>query len=298
MAMKRAIGARGESATSASYSGGWSRGRRGAPLAVALLVALGLIALYTLYLRSDDISPDSVYGYAFAIGGTALLTLVGAGYVVRKRLRRNWAGLLHTALRWHIAGAGLALLLILMHSAGNFHPRTGTYALYSLLALVVSGIVGKLLDRVAPRLAARAALTTLTPTGEDRIEALAGTLRVKHTAARDSQSGQRGKRGKRKEPEHAPWDLAYYDLSATPSDIPNLIRIQTAAATQRPSASDGAMERAMASESAAIKRAIGMERLYLRLVRVWRYLHSALSLVTLGLILWHLEFAATLLLGK
>lgn len=295
MAMKRAGGGRGGSATSVSHNGGWSRGWRVGPLALALLVATGLVAVYALYLRSDDISPDSAFGYAFAIGGTALLALVGVGYILRKRLRRNWTGLLHRALLWHVAGAALALLLILMHSAGNFHPRTGTYALYSLIALVVSGIVGKLLDRVAPQLAARSALATLTPTGEDRLEALTGTLRARHPTARASQPGQRGNR---KEPEHAPWDLAYYDLSATSSEIPNLIRSQKAVEIQRPSALDTSTDRAMASESAAIQRAIGMERLYLRLVRVWRVLHSALSVLTLGLILWHLEFAATLLLGK
>jgi hypothetical protein len=54
----------------------------------------------------------------------------------------------------------------------------------------------------------------------------------------------------------------------------------------------------IASESAAIRRAIAAERFYLQLIRVWRYLHTALSVATLALILWHLEFAATLLLGK
>jgi hypothetical protein len=42
---------------------------------------------------------------------------------------------------------------------------------------------------------------------------------------------------------------------------------------------------------------MGMERLCLHLIRVWRYLHTALSVLTLILILWHLEFAATLLLA-
>ncbi len=62
-------------------------------------------------------------------------------------LWRGRFGLLHTALSWHVVGGILALALILAHSAGNYHPRTGSYALYSLIALVVSGIIGKQLDR-------------------------------------------------------------------------------------------------------------------------------------------------------
>ncbi|HEV7126384.1 MAG TPA: hypothetical protein VGN32_02960, partial [Ktedonobacterales bacterium] len=104
------------------------------------------------------------------------------------------------------------------------------------------------------------------------------------------------------------WDLAYYDLEAAPGEIPELLHARGAVGSQRDSTGDaGALaqplpsattKQAMASESAVIRRAIGRERLYLRLVRVWRYLHTALSIVTLGLILWHLEFAATLLMGR
>jgi hypothetical protein len=58
-----------------------------------------------------------------------------------------------------------------------------------------------------------------------------------------------------------------------------------------------AVEGALASEATMIRQEMGMERLCLHLIRVWRYLHTVLSVVTLALILWHLEFAATLLLA-
>lgn len=279
-------------------------GMRWSAALFSLLAGAVLAYLYVTYLRSGDVAPDSVYGYGFAIAGTALLALVGVGYVVRKRLHRNWSGLLHTALTWHVAGGLLGLALILMHAIGNFHPRTGTYALYALMALVVSGIIGRQLDRIAPRLAARAALSTLTPDGEERLEALVGVLR----ASRRNRRWQR-RSSSRPTKIDIPWDLAYYDLDAQPEDIPGLLTHPgihevgaDRAASRRPETKvsipmGDAAKDAMASESAAIRRAIGRERFYLRLIRVWRWLHTALSVVTLALILWHLEYAATLLMN-
>lgn len=283
------------------HGGGLSRGQRVA-LVLALLMAGGLISIYVAYLRSGDVAPDSAYGYVFAFAGTLLFLLVGAGYALRKRLRRNWSGLLHTALTWHVAGGALALALILMHAAGNFHPRTGSYALYSLIALVVSGFIGRLLDRISPRLAAKAALQALTADGEERLETLVDGL-VRQPTARDDR--QRNVRRSRKT--GVPWDIAYYDLSAGPGEIPALLNRRGETMSHRAApqhahempgpASDSVVKSAMASESAAIGRAIGTERLFLHLVRVWRYLHTAISVVTLALILWHLEYAATLLIG-
>lgn len=277
---------------------GWLGGRASVTL-VSLVAGAGLAYLYTAYLGSSDVSPDSVYGYAFAIAGTALLALVGVGYVLRKRLHRNWSGLLHTALTWHIVGGLLGFALILMHAAGNFHPRTGTYALYGLIALVVSGIIGKQLDRIAPRLAARAALSTLSSDGEERLEALVGALR-------DTRHRHGEKPKEEQPPTHtgAPWDLAYFDLGAQPDDIPILLtqsgravrggarRMEGSAAA---SSAHAAPRGVMATESVVIRLAMGRERFYLRLIRVWRWLHTVLSVVTLGLILWHLEYAAVLL---
>jgi hypothetical protein len=271
----------------------WSRSQKQAA-AVGLLVGSGLVYVYACYLQSSDVSPDSQHGYIFAIAGTLLLVLVGLGYTLRKRLRRARRGLLHAALAWHIVGGLLAFLLILMHAAGNFHPRTGTYALCSLTALVVSGIIGKQLDRIAPRLAARSALKTLTSDGEERLEALVGTLdRKRETlralATRRKRTGEQAATGAGWEP----WDLAYYTLDARAEEIPSLLHHARPASPYPPPTGTAAL----ASESDEIRRAIGMELFYLRLIRVWRYLHIALSWLTLVLILWHLEYAATLLLG-
>jgi hypothetical protein len=172
--------------------------------AVAMLCAGAVLAyVYTVwYPRTGDVAPDSVYGYGFAIAGTGLLLATGLGYTVRKRWRHHWAGRMHTLLAWHMAGALLGLVLILMHAAGNFNARSGTFALYGLLGLIVSGMIGQALDRVCPWLEGRAAM-------------------------------------------------------------------------------QGAMRR---------------EQLYLQLMHTWRHVHILLSLVFLGLLVWHLIYAATLLM--
>ncbi len=276
------------------FRAGWSRSQWRAAL-VGLFVASGLGGAYAYYmLYGGDVSPDSLYGYVFAIAGTLLLAAVGVGYTLRKRWRHARRGLLHTALSWHIVGGILALGLILMHAVGNFHPRTGTYALYSLIALVVSGIVGKQLDRIAPRRIAKAALKTVTGDGEERLESLVGVLDAKHhrrgqrlpttsqaAAGGDTASAAGG----------IPWDLAYYDMKAAPGEIPSLLGHST------PGGARSASGKALAAQSGVIGQAIGVERLYLRLIRVWRLFHTLLSILTLALIVWHLEFAATLLLN-
>lgn len=271
-------------------SGGWSRSQWAATL-VGLALGGALAYAYITYLRGGDVAPDSRYGYIFAILGTLLLVIVGAGYALRKRLWRGRFGLLHTALSWHVIGGILALALIFAHSAGNFHPRTGSYALYSLIALVVSGIIGKQLDRIAPRLAARAALKTLTADGEERLDALVGALTWKRQRRRER--SQAMSQQTRQAASSVPWDLAYYDLSASPEEIPAMLHQQHSSAR----AASPAIEGALASEAVALRQEMGMERLCLHLIRVWRYLHTALSVLTLALILWHLEFAATLLLA-
>ncbi len=276
---------------------------------ICTAAGIGLAYLYTMYLRTRDVAPDSMYGYGFAIAGTALLLWVAVGYALRKRVGRRWPGRLHTFLAWHMAGGLLGLLLILMHSAGNFNPRSGTYALYGLIGIVVSGIIGRVLDRFSPRLAANAALHALSASGEDRLDDLEEELAAiaDDERARRQALQEQGARG-------TPWDLAYYDLDPEVDQIPHLLRqgvrgesgpilnlkqlsgplaVQRGPYTPATRQSTGALAR----QAAGIQRAMGREQFYLQLVRVWRRIHLLISLVALGLLIWHLEYAATLLLG-
>jgi hypothetical protein len=133
--------------------------RRSTTMAAFTALCLGSVLAYVYvawYPRTGDVAPDSVYGYGFAIAGTGLLLMVGIGYSVRKRWRHHTSGHPHTLLAWHMAGALLGLVLVLMHVAGNFNPRSGTYALYVLVGVVVSGIIGQALGRYGRWQAARA----------------------------------------------------------------------------------------------------------------------------------------------
>jgi hypothetical protein len=284
-------------------------GAQWASLWLCLLAGIGLAYLYTMYLQSNDVAPDSMYGYGFAITGTAMLLLVGAGYALRKRLGQRWPGRLHTFLAWHMSGGLLGLVLILMHSAGNFNPRSGTYALYGLIALVISGIIGRVLDRFSPRLAAKAALRALSASGEERLDDLEDELAAiaDDAHARRQALQEEGSRG-------TPWDLAYYDLDPEVDEISTLLRRGVHGETNRilnlkqlsgplsvPREQRFTPQRqstgALARQAADIQRALGREHFHLQVVRVWRRLHILISLVALGLLIWHLEYAATLLLG-
>jgi hypothetical protein len=276
---------------------------------VALGTGIGIVYVYWRYQAGGvDVSPDSVAGLAFAVAGTVLLLLVALGYVFRKRINKRSALRLHTALAWHAVGGVLGLGLIVMHAAGNYNPRSGTYALYGLLALTVSGVVGRLIDRFAPRLAAAAAARTLTADGEDRLFALEQKISAAqsaHKMRRDMlrQSGVAG----------VPWDLAYYDLDPEVESIPDLLRpprpprtssgapptyerlrryvgTHTARLVGQPHSLAGYVRR----QTAVIHSAQGRERYYIQMIRAWRRLHVLLSLVTLGLLIWHIVFAITL----
>jgi hypothetical protein len=281
-----------------------SRAQRAATL-FALASGAALAYLYTKYARTTDVSPDSFMGYAFAIAGTALLLLVALGYAIRKRLGRRWPGRLHTFLAWHIVGGLLSLLLILMHAAGNFNPRSGTYALYGLIGVVASGIVGRILDRFAPRLAAAAALDAISASGEERMDELEQELAFVAT----TEQAQRASRAAQER--GVPWDLAYYDLDPEIEDIPALLsqgvrsdtgpilklaqpssELPVLLAAQRRQTTGNVMR-----EAVGIRAAIRRERLYLQTIRVWRHIHTLLTLVTIGLLAWHLEYATVLLIG-
>ncbi len=129
-------------------------------------MALALLALYGWYLQGSDVEAASIPGLLFALAGTLLLLLVGIGYALRKRWALTWPGLLHRYLAWHMVGGLLGPLLIFMHTAGSLKQTSGAWTFYGLLGIAISGVIGRLLDWLCPRLAARAALDALDAAGE------------------------------------------------------------------------------------------------------------------------------------
>src|SRR5450759_1154262 len=162
----------------------WLHFSPGAGQALRVFITLALmgggIAFYVWYTRhSPDASPDSIAGYAFAIVGTLFATLAGILYSFKRRShKKRVVGKLHASLQWHMCLAILALVFLFLPSFGNFNPRTGTYALYGIIALAISGVIGRLLDRLAPRLIAGEAHKALTARGDDRVESISQKLQA------------------------------------------------------------------------------------------------------------------------
>ena len=212
---------------------------------VIILLGAGLGgAFYVWYTRyNSDASPDSFLGYAYAIIGTSFLLLAAFLYTLHRRSHNKRAiGRLNTSLSWHICFGVLGLVFLFFHSFGNFNPRSGTYALYAMIALTMSGIVGRLLDRVVPRLIAGEVHKALTAQGDDRIESISQKLQaiVIHNS-QDLRGFTPVAGGKSKasnslvplsgtisngfpfvykdRPLHTPWDLAYISLEETPQKL-------------------------------------------------------------------------------
>jgi hypothetical protein len=292
-------------------------------LFVTLLV-LGLsITAFVWYVRTGhDASPDSIAGYACAIAGTICVVLATVLYGIRRHSRKRGMGQLNKALNWHIFLAIIGLILLGMHSFGDFNPRTGTYALYGMIALVVSGIIGRALDHLMPRLIAAQVRKALTDQGDDRIENISEKLQaiVTHNSqklqafptASGSSNTERamislpGQAGSLLFEQTAgrtlntPWDLGYISLEATPqelgADAPQYRFIPDKKSNlARPGAlMPGAQEHI--SELERVQKALQREQFYRYIIRYWRIFHVGLALLTAGLTIWHLIYAAQLLI--
>ena len=151
-------------------------------LVTVIVVGMGVL-IYSWYCQlGNDVAPDSLAGFCFAIAGTICILLAATLYVIRRRSRRLAMGKLNATLNWHIFFAVMGIAFILMHSFGNFNAKTGTYALYGLIALMVSGFVGRMLDRIMPWLIANEVDTILTAQGEDRVAHISRSLQTQADA--------------------------------------------------------------------------------------------------------------------
>ena len=148
-------------------------------LVIFLGVAVGVVFFVWYIQHSNDVSPDSIAGYTYAIIGTLFLLLAAVLYSLKRRShKKRTVGQLHKTLNWHICFGVLALVFLFLHSFGNFNPRTGTYALYGMIALALSGVIGRFLDRLVPRLITGEVHKALNVMGEDRIETISQKLQA------------------------------------------------------------------------------------------------------------------------
>lgn len=320
----------------------YSSGASTASFWVMLLLIVAGVAGYIVYSRyNPDTSPDSVAGYTFAILGTLFMLMAAVGFTKRRKTNKDRkVGQLNAALNWHVAFALVAFALLLLHSFGNFNPRTGTYALYGMIAMVISGFIGRTLDRMMPRMIATEARKALTAQGEDRIESISKSLQnlVRHStqqlrgfdapvAAKNSFPGMNSFPGipfiASRQPERrdggvankmataetagkpkagaltSSWDLAYLSLDETPQELSRqpqyrFVPDKKSSFSQPTALMPGAQEHI--DELHDAQRALQRELYFRYVIRYWRIFHITLAIVTVGLTLWHLEYAFALLI--
>jgi hypothetical protein len=294
-----------------------------------LVIFLGCVAGVVFYIwynqHSNDVSPDGIAGYAYAIIGTLFLLMAAFLYSLKRRSHnKRTVGQLYTSLNWHICFGVLGLVFLFLHSFGNFNPRTGTYALYGMIALVISGFIGRFLDRLVPRLVTGQVHKALTASGDDRIETISQKLQaiVVHNTqdlhsfavvAEDTSqhpstslaplSGPISSDFSFMHKDQAlqtPWDLAYISLEATPEELSleanhyRFVPDRKSELAQPGALMPGAQEHI--SELQEVERAMQRELFYRYVIRYWRKFHIALALLTLALTIWHLVYAGQLLL--
>jgi hypothetical protein len=285
---------------------------RGISVLFTLMVITLSSVLFILYgYLSDDPTPDSFVGYTCAITGTLFMLLATLSYGLRRRSRKRSVGRLNGSLHWHISFGMIAIVLLFLHSFGNFNPRTGTYALYSMIALVISGITGRVLDRIVPKLIAHEVKHMLTKREGGHVEL--HTYIIQSTAPHNKRELR-----SLKTQQHATQlvatqaqktlttagDLADISLEETPQEtrqdethdriVPEHESDLNKLVTLPPDVQIHLEEHL--EEHPSIRSALHREEYYRAIIRYWRIGHIVLALVTLGLTLWHLEYVAALLL--
>jgi hypothetical protein len=276
-------------------------------LFATLLVVVPTWVFYNWYVKNgQDPSPDSVLGYTFAIVGTILMMMALVGFSLRRRSRKRKIGQLNRSLNWHMFFGMTGLALFFMHSFGNFNPRTGTYALYGMIAMAVSGLIGRFLDQIIPRMITSQIDEVLTGQGDDQVERISQQVRalMEHNAEGNSGfvpvvSGAPVKSRFIEEPGGASWDLAYITLDATPQELNREASYRLVPDRKSRLTRPGAMVPGADEQMRSLQRvqvAMRKEHTYRYILRYWRAFHIFLAFTTIGLTLWHLEYAATLLI--
>jgi hypothetical protein len=297
------------------FSGGrkWSVG-----LLVSLLVSSLGGAFYLWYVHSGNTTePKGLVGLGYGAIGTIFLVLATSMYSLRRRMRKRALGQLHASLNWHMCFAVIGLAMILMHSFGQFKPISGTFALYGMVALTASGFMGRILDRLMSRLIAGEVAKVHTIQGEDRIASISQRVRaiVLHHAQEElpvltvqapdiSPLAERAPGSKHDgavaNSPYTPWDVAYFSLEPMHQRLeqvasPYHLIPSKKSALKRPDLLLPVAQEDISSLQ-EVQRAMQRERLYRSVIRYWRVFHFSLVLLAIGLVTWHLIFAAQLLL--
>ena len=291
---------------------------------VSLVILAISVGFFVWCIRvSDDRGGDSFAGLVFAVASTIFMFLAAVGFSLRRRAHKRSVGGLNAVLNWHICFAVIALVMVFLHAFGNYNPRTGTYALYGMIALVISGIIGRVLDRLVPRLIVGEVHKALTARGEDQVESISQKLQaiVIHNAEAVQGFSTAGENKAvstlpvslsggplsnhspfeyKNQSLHTSWDLAYIPLEATPHELSReagqyrFVPDKKSALTRPDALMPDAQEHI--AELRGVERAMQRELFYRYVIRYWRVFHIVLAVVTVGLTLWHIEYALSLVI--
>ncbi len=128
----------------------WSPWARG--FAVSIVASA---SVYILNLTLGETGPATWWGFAYGAAATVLM-VAAALYGLRRRTRafvsRHGLGTTHSWLQFHVYGAALALLFMLMHTGFRLPSGTVNFWLWVLtLWVTISGMAGVLLQKWIPR---------------------------------------------------------------------------------------------------------------------------------------------------
>jgi len=245
---------------------------------VSLAILAASVGFFVWCTRvSNDMGGDSFAGLVFAVASTVFMFLAAVAFSLRRRSPKRTVGDLNAVLNWHVCFGVISLVMVFLHAFGNYNPRTGTYALYGMIALVISGFVGRFLDRVMPRLMAQRVRRALTPQGEDRIESVVNKMQStqEQLAYQTAQGRVSGRTGVLQNG----WDRAYTPLEEASFDRYG-----------------GQYPQDNIKTIKEVQHALQQEMFLRYVIRYWRIFHVVLAVVTVGLTLWHIEYALSLVI--
>ena len=145
--------------------------------ALGFLAALALLIFGLVFPLGRYITPTRGLGYALGIAGGSMMLLLFL-YSARKRFR--WLAFLGTTSRWfrfHMALGVLGPLCILYHSDFSLGAANSNVALFSMLTVAGSGLVGRYIySRIHRGLYGQRMTVTELQERADGLRALSGTV--------------------------------------------------------------------------------------------------------------------------
>lgn len=235
-----------------------------------------------------------------------VLVLLVACYTLRRRFMRGLPGRVQDWLWLHIWFGVISVLIAFMHNnfQGITHdfswlPRRfteaayGTMALYALLALVLTGVIGRLLDICLARTIAAEADRNgvgISRSVEERLFAL--SLSIERLSAGKSEPFKQFCELRLFSSRGLVFLLRYCWEQQKLSPLLAVLQVQSPTLSRLPQHEARDFERASAvlAEYTMLARSLRRQLLAQKIIEVWRYIHIPLACVASAIIAYHSIF--------